>query len=385
MASSTKVSLLLAIAGTSSLVFGAEPKFVDPVPAGVALTIQQKVPYHKVGDRELVLDHYRSANASGKLPVLIFVNAFGGDSQREWDIYQSWAKLAASKGFLAINPDSHSEAVEDDFDHLIAYIRNHAAQLHADPERIAVYAASGHVGRAFPMLQDPKRTGVKAAIIYYGTANPKSVSEFRLDLPMLFVRAGLDRPGMNAGLDALAAAAVKANAPVQVLNHPGGHHGFEVLDNDDASRVVIRETLAFAMRATEPSYHAALRATANEVRASSAYGVGDFAKAAELYAVIVPNRPTDIRLLLSYGEALLGARQYSKAREQFTKVKQLGGAGARDLGIPAARAATLDGDLEDAVRWLQSIPARYRPASMANDPAFAVLRDRPDFQALFKQ
>jgi hypothetical protein len=37
-------------------------------------------------------------------------------------------------------------------------------------------------------------------------------------------------------------------------------------------------------------------------------------------------------------EALLGAKRYREARAQFDRVKQIGGAGPRDLGLPAARA-----------------------------------------------
>jgi hypothetical protein len=38
-----------------------------------------------------------------------------------------------------------------------------------------------------------------------------------------------------------------------------------------------------------------------------------------------------------------------------------------------------------AIAWLRSIPARYLPPSVGQDPAFAALRDRQDFRALFER
>ena len=53
--------------------------------------------------------------------------------------------------------------------------------------------------------------------MFYGSA---PVAEFRLDLPVLYVRAGLDRPGVNRDITTLAALAVSQNAPVTLVNHP---------------------------------------------------------------------------------------------------------------------------------------------------------------------
>ena len=43
----------------------------------------------------------------------------------------------------------------------------------------------------------------------------------------------------------------------------------------------------------------------------------------------------------------------------------------------------MKGDADAAVGWLNTIPARFLPASIAQDPRFAPLKDRADFQALF--
>jgi len=50
-----------------------------------------------------------------------------------------------------------------------------------------------------------------------------------------------------------------------------------------------------------------------------------------------------------------------------------------------AQACLLKGDPAAAVAWLGTIPARFLPASTAQDPRFAALKEREDFQALFKR
>jgi hypothetical protein len=57
--------------------------------------------------------------------------------------------------------------------------------------------------------------------------------------------------------------------------------------------------------------------------------------------------------------------------------------GPRDLGVPAARVHA-ERDAAVAIAWLESIPARFRPRSLENDPIFATIRDQPEFKALFQ-
>ncbi|HEV8147667.1 MAG TPA: hypothetical protein VGP79_14860 [Bryobacteraceae bacterium] len=380
---------LLLLALSAAAVFPAfaqqqPPPFVYPVPPDAQVVRLKDVVYSRAGGRDVQMDFYRptSAAAGAKLPVLIFSNFIGGNPQREWNIYTGWARVATAFGFAAINPDSRNDATEEDFLALVAYLREHAAELRVDPDRIAVYAASAHVSTALPFLQSTRRpAAVKAATMYYGAGN---VEQFRSDLPLLWVRAGLDRPGLNQAIGDLAGKAIRQNAPVTLLNHASGYHGFETLNNDETSRAVIEQTLRFLAKAVTPEYQSAFAAGRLEAEASGASLAGDHARAASLYAGMVKDRGNDIRFLMSYGEALLGAKRYREGRAQFDRVKQIGGAGPRDLGLPAARASALDGDADAAIAWLKSIPKRFLPASSLTDPAFDSLRSRADFKELLQ-
>jgi hypothetical protein len=42
------------------------------------------------------------------------------------------------------------------------------------------------------------------------------------------------------------------------------------------------------------------------------------------------------------------------------------------------------GDADAAIRWLQTIPKRFLPPNLQDEPAFAALRTRADFRALFQ-
>jgi hypothetical protein len=248
-----------------------------------------------------------------------------------------------------------------------------------DRNAVALYAGSGNVFRALPVVQDRRTTLIKSAVLYYGAAE---VTTFRPDLPLLFVRAGLDRPALNTSIDGLVARALAQNTPVSVINHAGGRHAFEMVNDDDATREVMHRTIAFVKETTSAGYQAAFTASIAEASAAGHVSAGRTREAAEAYAALVAARPADNGLRLAYGEALLANRQFAEACSELNGLKGKG-LGYRDLGIPAAKACLQKGDAEVAIAWLESIPARFRPASLADDPVFAPLRERAEFKALF--
>jgi dienelactone hydrolase len=374
--------LLVLVGLLASVACSQELRFVYPVPAPADFT-QRSLVYKQAAQIGLSFDLFLpSPSANFKpLPVFIIFNGFGGEFMRTSAQSQGWAKAATAHGFAAVTADTTAEHVAEDFDSLASYLRQHAGDLRIDAERLVVIAWSGNVSAGLPAVEDPQRNAIKAAVIYYGSAE---VSKVRLDLPVLFVRAGLDQPLTNKSFDRRIAAGIAANAPWTVLNYPGGHHGFDVLDDNDLSREIIEETFHFAQLAISGSHQSALQGGLPEATAAGAMFAEDFVRAAALYHDLVAVRPQDARLLLGYGNALSGAKQYKEARTQFDRAKAIGGLGPRDLGLPAAKACVLDHDPEAAIAWLKTIPPQGLPASVQSDPDFASLKDRADFQALFQ-
>ena len=348
-------------------------------PTSTKVTVTKDVVYGRADTTTLRMDVYRPEGAaSTRRPTLVFFNrAFG--AERSGEFYAAWARAAASRGVVAILPDIRGGTEGSDFRLLVRHLVDRGPAVGVDPQAISVYAASGNAFAALPVLEDPAMTAVKSAVIYYGAAPLK---DFRLDLPVLVVRAGLDRPDLNRAISELVTAAVAQNAPLTLLNHAGGYHGFEMFNNDDATRAVMEETIAFVRRTTTASYLASVRAAIPEASAAGYVQVRDFGKAATAYAPIVAQRPDDHRLRLSYGEALLGDSQFAAACAEFEKLKGKG-LGPRDLGLPAARACMGKGDPEAAIAWLKTIPTRFLPPAVQDEAVFASIKGREDFKALF--
>jgi dienelactone hydrolase len=369
-------TLLTASAATLAAVTitAQELKFFYPAPSPTSIDVTKDVAYG-----ELRLDLYRPSGGANALPALIFSN-LGTGAQRSNPFYKAWAEVAASHGLAAILPDLRPKTYAQDMDAAIAHVLANGASLRIDRDRIAVYAGSGNVSRTLPYVQSPKQTAIKSAVMYYGAA---AVTEFRRDLPILFVRAGLDRPPVNRAMNDLVGLATSQNAPVSLLNYSSGHHAFEIVDDADETRDAIDRTIDFVKRTTAPGYHASLKRGLAEATAAAHVSTGSFKEAAAAYGEMVKTRPDDHRLRLSYGEALLGDKQFAAACAELEKLKGKG-LGPRDLGVPAARACMQKGDPDLAIAWLQSIPDRFRPRELQKDPIFAPIQERPDFKALFE-
>src|SRR5262245_53264112 len=356
-----------------------EPRFQHALPDSTTYSVRRNVPYTTAGGSTL-LDWYRprSAAPAERLPAIVFLNTIPTRSQRGHVVYKGWAAARTARGMVAILPDAAAN-FDDGLSALLDYLRAHAGEMGLDTGRIGVYAASGNVYRALPALANPRHRAIRAAALFYGTSD--SIL-FRPDLPLLIVRAGLDRPSMNRGMDTVVAAAFRANAPVTVMNLPGMHHAFEMLDAGEGTRDAIDRTLEWFAAALSPRYLEDLSARVPYAEAAGAMQRGDAARAVERYAPLVAATPDDAPLRLSYGEALLAAGRVREARAQFERVRDAG-LGYRDLGLPAARAAVADGDPDAAVAWLRTIPKRFL-SGVQDDPAFRPLAEREDFRALFR-
>jgi dienelactone hydrolase len=361
-----------------------EMRIVYPLPVPTAFTQRSNIVYKQAGETALTMELFLPTGPAlaKSLPVFVIFNGFGSSFMRTSPQSQGWAKAATAHGFAGVTLETSEGHDAEDFDSLAEYLRQHAEDLHIDPERLVVIAWSGNVSAGLSAVEGPRRKAVKAAVMYYGSTD---VPQVRFDLPVLFVRAGLDQPATNQHLDRVVAAGIAANAPWTLLNYPAGHHGFDVFDDNDLSREIIEETFRFAQNAIADSYQSAMHAGLDEASAAGAIFTGDFGKAAALYREIVVAHPQDSRRLLAYGIALTGSKQYKEARAQFDRAKAIGGLGERDLGVPAARACVLDHDPEAAIAWLKRINPRFIPESLQSDADFASLRDRPDFQALFQR
>jgi dienelactone hydrolase len=369
-------ALMIALIGATAS--AQQPRLAFPTPSADVM-VTTDVQFGTAGSVALKMDLYQLPRVTGRSRgALIFFNRATG-AERQQPLWAGWARSAASRELVGIVPDLRTGSEAHDFQTLVDYLVGHGTELGVDTAGIAVFAASGNVYTAFPLLEDPRQSAIKSAVIYYGTA---PITTFRRDLPVLYVRAGLDRPSVNQDIVALASLAITQNAPVTLINHATGYHGFELFNDDDATHDVIARTLEFVRHTTWPGYRAALLAGLREAAAAGSVQSGDYRQASSIYAELVRGRPDDARLRLSYGEALLGDHQYARACGLFDSLKGKG-LGPRDLGVPASRACAQAGNADAAIAWLASIPPQFRSPTLVSDPAFASIQSRSDFRALF--
>jgi acetyl esterase/lipase len=248
------------------------------VPGMDKAVVRRNLVYKTAGKSPLELDAYLPAglDSGERRAAVVFVH--GGPAPpdmrpKDWSAYVSYGKLATASGLVGItfNHRFHSPAqfldAAGDVADLIEHVRKNAEVLHVDPERIAVWVFSG--GGPFLSATLAERPGfVHAVVAYYAvldlqvpppgqpdTLGPEVRKRFspvaqlapgpRPLPPMLVARAGQDHPFLNEGLDRFVREALAQNAPLDLLNHPKGRHGFDILDDDARSREIISRTFEF--------------------------------------------------------------------------------------------------------------------------------------------
>ncbi|MGH7467955.1 MAG: hypothetical protein ACRENP_08215 [Longimicrobiales bacterium] len=257
---------------------------------------------------------------------------------------------------------------------------NRLADRHGiEAGNLVVWAGSSQTTAGTPFSLEGNRA-VRGYVLYYGTG---AVGQPRLDVPVFIARAGLDASALNAALDSLAHRLVTAGVPVTMVTHPSGAHGFDLLDDDAMSMGIIEQTLDFIALVTSRSHRAAVAAGVPEARAAVAYNAGRWADAERLYNELAQQQPANRIIVWRLGLAQLGNSNPAAALASFDRAKALGQGGARDIGLPATRAALRSGNTPRAVEWLKWALASFPPirAQVATDAELAPLLDHPDIRS----
>jgi acetyl esterase/lipase len=258
-------------------------RIVYSVPGMDAVGVRRDVPY-KTGDGgPLHMDVYTPPGPPRARPAVILVH--GGPipkvGAKNMGVFLSYGELLAASGFVAVTFDhrflgpARLADAGGDVGDLVAHVRANAGSLGVDPERVALWAFSG----GGPFLAAPLRerpAWLRAVVAYYAVLDlqqppPGADSGLSTELrqafspvhalgsdarsapPVLVARAGLDHPWLNGGLDRFVEAATAKGATLDLLNHPEGRHGFDILDDDARSKQIIRRTLEFLRDHLHPS------------------------------------------------------------------------------------------------------------------------------------
>lgn len=362
-------ALAAVLIASASLI--AQERFAVAPPAAGKVVVHRDLAYRDAP--RLALDLYRPAGEA-TVPLLIFVNSTGGP-YASWPIYTGWANAAAARGLGAVLYQSGEQPLED-FDAVMALLRRKAPELRVDPTRVVIWSGSSNVQLGLPLAMDRSRDYIRGAAVYYGVGE---VKELRTDLPLLYVRSGLDSTGLNKGIDAILARALAANAPWIIENNAGGLHGFEVLNDTEVSRQVIERTLTFASEVARADVSAAYVTAAADAALGAAFAREDWPAAATGYRKKTAQNPNDAEAHRRLGIALTATKEYAEALAALEQAWQLGRRGPRDTAWPAAIAAARGGNTARALHWLDILlSSRFGPplAEIRTSDDFANIRGK---------
>jgi acetyl esterase/lipase len=243
--------------------------------------VREDLVYRTLEDQELKLDiYYPRDYASGKkLPAAILVHGEWPPHiirhSKDLGVYVTWGQLIAASGVIAVNFNHRATdrltKVRDaagDVANLVGYVRYNADDLDIDENRLCIWAFSAGMPLGMWAALRDAPPYVRCIVAYYGIMDlrgarevlPEDVSEetmrdfsalYYLEkygseiAPTFIVKAGLDNARLNTTIDLFVDEAHKRGASVEPMTHPEGHHGFDVLDDNDRSREIIRRTLDF--------------------------------------------------------------------------------------------------------------------------------------------
>jgi hypothetical protein len=239
-----------------------------------SVPVRRDVAYREHAGRALGLDVYAPRDGRGPLPAVIFVIGYSDEGSwprlgctfKEMESYVNWAQLVAASGMIGVTYTNIEPAA--DARAVIAYVAQHAVDLGIDARRIGVWACSGNVPVALStllvdapvkvacaafcyglMLDVGGTTYVADAAKTFGFENPcagRTIDDLVTDVPLFIARAGRDTVAhLNDTIDAFVAQSLARNLPVTLVNHADGPHAFDVVDDSDASREVVRRILGF--------------------------------------------------------------------------------------------------------------------------------------------
>jgi len=255
-------------------------RIVYTIPGRDQVQVRKNLTYKRTPGRDLTADVYvppSLPDGEGR-PGVAFIH--GGylppnlrTQPKDWGVFVSYGQLMAASGLIGITFNhryygpEYLDTAQSDIGDLVSYIRGRADQFALDRDRISLWAFSGGGPLVSWVIRDTP-SFVRCLVLYYALLElrpnhrdtPATMSDEKLDefapvcqvqnleketLPIFIGRAGLDRPALNETIDRFIQAALSRNVTLELSNHAGGQHGFDILDDDPRSREIIQHTIDF--------------------------------------------------------------------------------------------------------------------------------------------
>jgi len=252
--------------------------------------------------------HFPQNYKQQKNPVIIFVSA--GDF-RKIDHYVNWAAFFVADGFIGITYNSNRDHAAKNLDELVNFISKNSAKYFIDDQQVSICAGSGMVPIGLPFANE--NSSIKAALFFYGFAD---IQHFRVDLPVLLVRSGLDNNSLNKRLDTLAFRALEANAAYTVFNFNSAVHGFEG-GEDLVTKFVLQSAVDFLKTNLKKPVQDRFSQKQNEIVAVREMYHGNWNAALTAFQEALKNNPGDNETERQMANVYIELKDYEHAIDAY--------------------------------------------------------------------
>jgi predicted esterase len=246
----------------------AKKKICFPIPENMDITVHKDIIYTHPGRLQLGCDIYSPAQKDTPAPCVIL---FQGDApdfilkdSRNWGIFQSYGRLLAAHGITAVaftrrssqNEKRYNDA-EEDITALMDFIQVHASSYNIDKDRIILWTFSFGALLGISWALPRPKPYIKGIVSYYGllaSKNPRhspvdNLGTMKsLDFPILLAKGEKDMQRIKQSNDLFYTIAKNKSIDITFLSHESGGHSFDVLNDNERTREIIKETLEFVKK-----------------------------------------------------------------------------------------------------------------------------------------
>jgi hypothetical protein len=251
-----------------------EPVELFELPGTDKVIVKKDIVYQNIMDSTLKMDIYYPPNFEFKrnLPAIIIVYGCTNEGQiklignqfRNWSVHISLCKIIATSGLAAIIYETVDP--ENDLVSLSKYIQSNHDKLSIDDNNIGAFTCSSNTPVAITNILNASTNIFKCAVVYYGIFLTKELEKlpqndsvfgfqnprlnepinWNKNVPLYIVKAGMDKdPYAFRSLLNFYNNAINQNLPVTLINYPNGQHGFDFLNDNDTTEMIIKNTLDF--------------------------------------------------------------------------------------------------------------------------------------------
>jgi dienelactone hydrolase len=225
------------------------PPVVYSIPGMEGITVRKDLVYDSTTPLKKMDVYYPTDFQSGsQRPAVILVHwrASPDENLKDTAPFTSWGQLVAASGMIAVTFRwDNSEDVE----HLIQSVRTNAGELGISQDRLCLFAFCAGVPPAMRAAIRDTPDYVRCGVAYYGDMSVP-LAEIKYEpadqvAPLLIVMAANDVSVPADKNNPFIDYATSHGAQVELLIHPSGVHKFDIYNDDEQSRDIIKKTLEF--------------------------------------------------------------------------------------------------------------------------------------------